>query len=96
MTLCEHYACRCLRAAELTALSDITGKVSYLKQALDAHTTRVRCSLSRCSLSHAPEDDLVVPAPAACAVCSVPEGTPHSTACDWYGIVSRQSLRAPT
>ncbi len=90
MSRCEHYACRCVRAAELAHIADISGNPRYLKQALDVHSQRVRC----CQSDYMPSD--LVISRGQCAVCSAPENTPHSAACDWYGIVSRQSLRAPT
>lgn len=44
--LCEHYTCRCARAAELAELSDRTGRAIYLKEAVEVHSQLVRCRMS--------------------------------------------------
>jgi hypothetical protein len=43
--LCEHYACRCARAAELAAMYDRTGKGKLLLQAVQVHDQKVECRL---------------------------------------------------
>lgn len=44
--LCEHYACRCARAAELAAMYDRTGRGSLLREAIGVHEQLVRCRMS--------------------------------------------------
>ena len=39
--LCEHYTCRCARAAELAAMDDGSGRLT--REAIDVHEKRVRC-----------------------------------------------------
>jgi hypothetical protein len=43
--LCEHYACRCARAAELAEMYDRTGDGRLLREAIGVHEQRVRCRL---------------------------------------------------
>lgn len=43
MPKCEHYACRCARARELAAMYDNTGRVRYLREAIEVHEQRVEC-----------------------------------------------------
>lgn len=47
MSYCEHYACRCARAAELVAMADAKRnpslQVSLLRQAIAVHSQRVEC-----------------------------------------------------
>ena len=40
---CQHYACRCARAAELAAMADTTGNAELLAAAVAVHTQNVRC-----------------------------------------------------
>lgn len=42
---CEHYACRCARAAELAATADRTGNGRHLVAAVHVHSERVECRL---------------------------------------------------
>lgn len=60
MKTCEHYYCRCARANELAAISDRTGEVDYLVQAIAVHSQRVTCRI--------PADP---PAPQSLAICDV-------------------------
>jgi hypothetical protein len=43
--LCDHYACRCARAAELADIADRTGNGRYLVEAIGAHGQQVPCRL---------------------------------------------------
>lgn len=45
MTLCQHYSCRCARAAELAVMSDRTGDLSLLADAVAVHDQDVACRL---------------------------------------------------
>jgi hypothetical protein len=40
---CEHYSCRCARAAELAALADSSGENRYLFDAIQVHSQQVTC-----------------------------------------------------
>ena len=42
-SFCQHYACRCARAAELAAMSDRTGDPNLLAKAFDVHSQVVPC-----------------------------------------------------
>jgi len=42
---CEHYACRCYRAAQLPEMCDRTGQGRYLLMAIHAHFEFVECRL---------------------------------------------------
>ena len=42
-TKCEHYDCRCARAAELAEMADRTGDASLLAQATEVHSQEVEC-----------------------------------------------------
>lgn len=45
---CEHYACRCARAAELAAIADRTGDARYLAEAIAVHHAKVTCRNDPC------------------------------------------------
>jgi hypothetical protein len=42
---CEHYVCRCARAAELAAMYDRTGDGRLLREAIGVHGQQVECRL---------------------------------------------------
>jgi hypothetical protein len=42
---CEHYVCRCARAAELAEMYDRTGDGRLLREAVDVHEQQVECRL---------------------------------------------------
>lgn len=45
MNLCEHHYCRCMRAAELAAMSDRTRRGSLMVEAVHVHSQQVQCRM---------------------------------------------------
>jgi hypothetical protein len=44
--ICEHYICRCARAAELAEISERTGEARYVLEAIAVHHEAVACRLA--------------------------------------------------